>query len=394
MQKTIFRHGIVAAFLIVAGCGSSPGGTTGTGGAGGTGTGGATGGVSGTGGTLATGGTAGAGTGGTAGAGTGGTAGAGTGGTAGAGTGGTAGAGTGGSSGTGGTAGAGTGGSAGAGTGGTAGAGTGGTPICRRRWRCHRARRWPSTITARVCRSTPAHRAAAADAGADAGAITYAWVLKAPDAVLTDAGGAVVGTHGAGPEWTSTDGSMVNGMKVLQANAPGTTSAIPWLLLRASSTTGTGSSSNITYIQRVNTVGGVAPATGCGGATSGTQTSVAYMADYYFYTGGGAAAWLAPPGNLPSTIAAPTGNKLAIHDRGIGTQVYTCTQTPGGARCGSGQVRLGAQGAGRRPLQRHLRPGGDARRRPGVDLHRRQRRQREEGRRSTGRPPRLLPGCS
>ena len=176
----------------------------------------------------------------------------------------------------------------------------------------------------------------AAGSGTDAGAITYSWVLKGPDAKLYDATtGAQVGTHGIGPEWTSSDGSVVNGTKVEQVNAPATaTNAIPWLLLRGSSPTGTGVFSNVTYVQRLNTSGGAAPATGCGTSTSGTETSVAYTADYYFYTGGGASAWLTPPANLPTAIAAPSGSTLAIHDHGVGTQVYTCTAS-GGADAGA-----------------------------------------------------------
>ena len=38
-----------------------------------------------------------------------------------------------------------------------------------------------------------------------------------------------------------------------------TPAAIPWLLLRATSTTGTGVFTNVTYVQRLNTTGGVAP---------------------------------------------------------------------------------------------------------------------------------------
>src|SRR5215510_13970204 len=56
--------------------------------------------------------------------------------------------------------------------------------------------------------------------GADAGAPTYAWVLKAPDARLYDSTGAQFGTHGAGPNWTSNDGSVANGMKVAGVDAP------------------------------------------------------------------------------------------------------------------------------------------------------------------------------
>ena len=50
-----------------------------------------------------------------------------------------------------------------------------------------------------------------------AGATTYAWVLKAPDATLYDESGAQVGTHGAGPSWTWRDGSVANGTKAAEA---------------------------------------------------------------------------------------------------------------------------------------------------------------------------------
>jgi len=181
----------------------------------------------------------------------------------------------------------------------------------------------------------------AAGSGADAGAISYSWVLKGPDAKLYDASNAQVGTHGIGPEWTSSDGSVVNGTKVEQVAAPPMTpAAIPWLLLRASSTTGTGVFTNVTYVQRLNTTGGVAPATGCDSSTSGTDTRVAYTADYYFYTGGGTAAWLTPPANIPTAIAVPSGSTLAIHDHGVGTQIYTCTASGGAG--GAGGADAGA----------------------------------------------------
>jgi hypothetical protein len=163
------------------------------------------------------------------------------------------------------------------------------------------------------------------DAGVDGGSATYAWVLKAPDAKLYDACNQQVGTHGAGPSWTSIlDGSVVNGAKVMQADAP-VASAVPWLLLRATSTTGSGAFSAITYIQRVNTTGGKAPATGCDGSTVGSETRVDYTADYYFYSGGAGAAWTTPPANVPAVLSVPAGATLKVHDRGIGMQVYTCT---------------------------------------------------------------------
>ena len=59
--------------------------------------------------------------------------------------------------------------------------------------------------------------------------------------------------------------------------------AIPWLLLSAKSVGPQGSFSKVTSIQRVNTVGGVAPKTGCSQATVGAPARVAYTADYYFF---------------------------------------------------------------------------------------------------------------
>ena len=111
-------------------------------------------------------------------------------------------------------------------------------------------------------------------------------MLKGPDAILSDATFAQVGTHGVGPTWTSSDGSMISGTKVAQANNTAASDAIPLLLLKATSTGGAGVFANITYVQRLNTAGGVAPATGCGSSTVSTETSVAYSADYYFFSGG------------------------------------------------------------------------------------------------------------
>lgn len=167
------------------------------------------------------------------------------------------------------------------------------------------------------------------DAGADGGATTYAWALKAPDAKLYDACNQQVGTHGAGPNWTSTvDGSVVNGAKVMQSDAP-SASAVPWLLLRATSNSGKGTFDAITYVQRLNTSGGKAPATGCDATTVGTETRVEYSADYYFYSGGAGSDWLPPPSNVPAAIGVPAGATVKLHDRGIGTQVYTCTASGG-----------------------------------------------------------------
>ena len=109
-------------------------------------------------------------------------------------------------------------------------------------------------------------------------------MLKGPNAVLSDATFAQVGTHGIGPTWTSSDGSMISGAKLAQANTSAS-GAVALLLLKATSTGGAGVFANITYVQRLNTAGGVASGD-CGASTVGTETSAAYSADYYFFTGG------------------------------------------------------------------------------------------------------------
>ena len=114
----------------------------------------------------------------------------------------------------------------------------------------------------------------------------YGWVLKGPDSQLFDEAGAVVGRHSVGPTWASSlDGSSVVGTKVAQSTAP-RAGAVPWLLLRASSTSGAGVFSTVTFIQRVETVGGVAPPDGCDAHAVGSETRSDYSADYFFYEGG------------------------------------------------------------------------------------------------------------
>jgi len=113
-----------------------------------------------------------------------------------------------------------------------------------------------------------------------------AWSLKAPDARLYDESGRQVGTHFGGPTWQSTvDGSAVVGLKVADVAAPG---SIPWLLLRSQANAGSGIFSRIAAVQRLDTVGGVAPTTGCDAAADGQEQLVPYSATYVFYSGAAA----------------------------------------------------------------------------------------------------------
>lgn len=110
----------------------------------------------------------------------------------------------------------------------------------------------------------------------------FEWVFKAPEAELFDSTGEKIARHYAGPTWEANDGSKVVGEVKAKDNGPDP-NAIPWLLLSAKSTSGNGVFSHTQSIQRLNTVGGKAPAEGCTQAQAGKETRVPYKAKYYFY---------------------------------------------------------------------------------------------------------------
>jgi hypothetical protein len=107
------------------------------------------------------------------------------------------------------------------------------------------------------------------------------WVFVAPEAVLfaDPEDDDPVAIHYAGPTWESDSGSTVVG-RVLERATPDP-DAIPWLLLEAVDSEGPGIFDGVTYIQRVNTVGGKAPADP--GDFVGEVARVPYTAEYYFY---------------------------------------------------------------------------------------------------------------
>jgi Protein of unknown function (DUF3455) len=108
-----------------------------------------------------------------------------------------------------------------------------------------------------------------------------AWVFQKPEATLYGFRGRVVGTHYAGPFWESTDGSKVKGAKLTGFTDDPT--AIPELLLQATANEGSGRFSDVTYIQRLQTVGGLAPSAGCDSEHEGAIARTDYTAVYAFY---------------------------------------------------------------------------------------------------------------
>ena len=111
------------------------------------------------------------------------------------------------------------------------------------------------------------------------------WVLEAPLADLFEEKGGKAGWHYDGPAWEATDGSKLVRDKtqdVKSAPAPKPQQDIPWLLLKVKAAEGQdGKLSPATYIQRLHTEGGKAPAEVP--KRVGTKVGVAYRAEYYFY---------------------------------------------------------------------------------------------------------------
>jgi uncharacterized protein DUF3455 len=113
-------------------------------------------------------------------------------------------------------------------------------------------------------------------------AARFEWQLKEPAATLFDKAGHKIGKHYAGPTWEADDGSKVIGEVVARADSPNP-NAVAWLLLSAKSTSGNGIFQGVRFIQRLHTAGGNAPAVGCDQASAGSEVSVPYSADYWFY---------------------------------------------------------------------------------------------------------------
>jgi hypothetical protein len=109
-----------------------------------------------------------------------------------------------------------------------------------------------------------------------------AWTFQAPEAKLFDRGGHLVVKHYGGPTWESVrDQSKVVAKKLKEFTAH--SNAIPELLLQATTHDGKGQMADVSYIQRLDTAGGLAPTTGCDASHVGAIARVDYTATYFFY---------------------------------------------------------------------------------------------------------------
>lgn len=113
----------------------------------------------------------------------------------------------------------------------------------------------------------------------------FEWAFVGPQADLNSRTGSKLGSYYGPPAtWAANDGSKITGAQV--AVAPLGTGNIPAQLVKANPAMGAGAMSDISYVQRVATRGGVAPASPCDGTTLGRKEVVKYQADYIFYKAG------------------------------------------------------------------------------------------------------------
>ncbi len=107
-----------------------------------------------------------------------------------------------------------------------------------------------------------------------------AWVFRQPDAELLDAAGKVVGRHGANFSFEHVDGSRLVASIAAHDEAPRSTD-LRWLLMTTRSF-GKGAFEGVTHAQRINTNGGMPPAS-CDAAQAGRILRVDFTSDFVFY---------------------------------------------------------------------------------------------------------------
>jgi len=106
------------------------------------------------------------------------------------------------------------------------------------------------------------------------------WTYRLPEAELRDAHGGLLVRHGANWSFEHVDGSRLFGEIVDHVPSPNSDS-LPWLLLKTRAY-GAGALSEITYVERIETVGGMPPAS-CDAAQLNQVLRVPFSADFVFF---------------------------------------------------------------------------------------------------------------
>lgn len=140
-----------------------------------------------------------------------------------------------------------------------------------------------------------------------------AW-LSAPSATLYGDDCTAVAAYsfvGGNPTWTGLTGTSsvtarVDGVLWVSSIDSGSPNELPWLRFVSTMNPGAGILQNITYVQQVDTSGGLKPPMPCDPRSAAVKTvSVPYSATYYFYTGRPAPVAIdaSPPASTDARIA-------------------------------------------------------------------------------------------
>jgi hypothetical protein len=113
----------------------------------------------------------------------------------------------------------------------------------------------------------------------------FEWAPTGPDARLYSNADKLVGKHYPGPTWEAEDGSKVRAHAIAQSPSKNFGSAAQ-LLLKVDESSSSGLFSEITYVQRLRTIGGGAPSDACDAQSIGTRRQSLYSAYYVFFSAG------------------------------------------------------------------------------------------------------------
>jgi len=105
------------------------------------------------------------------------------------------------------------------------------------------------------------------------------WAEKGPEGQISDFGANFAGNLRPGPTWEAKDGSKLTGKMLIQIPAM-RTNALPWVLYGTHSS-GRGVFAGVRFVQRLDTVQGLAPAGACD--HPGEEYRSQFAAIYYFY---------------------------------------------------------------------------------------------------------------
>jgi Protein of unknown function (DUF3455) len=112
----------------------------------------------------------------------------------------------------------------------------------------------------------------------------YAWLLRSPGIELTDTyGNTIVYAPGPRTGWVHHDGSRISASAKESVEVTNDSYSLPLQRVKAEPSLVPGALQNISYVQRLRTLGGVVSVKACSAVQLGMRVWVPYEADYVFW---------------------------------------------------------------------------------------------------------------